>query len=130
MMRVDLCLAATVAVFGVAVPQFAQGNPKPKGFITASPSALAVNEATTLEGSGFPSNAQIVLRECPKKAYGPNPNTALKHPCDPTTTTVETDASGAFTASFQVRSCLPNEQEPKRPTKCYVGEYIKTVDTI
>jgi hypothetical protein len=125
------CLAGVAAVWGLAVPQFVQGrNLRPKGFIAAKPSALVVNETTMLEGTDFPANERIVLRECPKMAYGPDPMPAYKHPCDPTTKTVETDASGTFTVAFQVRSCLPNEQQPKRATKCYVGEYIKGVDTI
>ena len=89
-----------------------------------------VNTPTTLEGSGFPANEQIVLRECPKKGYGPEPQPIVKHPCDPSEMTVETNASGTFTATFEVRSCLKAEQKPTRPTKCYVGWYIKGVDTI
>src|SRR5271169_2940091 len=100
-----VCLAGVVALCVLAAPQVAQGrNPKPKGFISAKPSAVLVNETTTLEGSGFPADETIVLKECPKKAYGPEPKPAYKHPCDPTTMTVETDASGGFTATFEVRS--------------------------
>jgi hypothetical protein len=93
--------------------------------IVATPSVVAVNETTTLEGSGFPPDETVELRECGRSGHGPGE--LLKHPCV-STMSVETDTSGGFTATFPVKSCLRGEKEPKHAITCEVGKYKWGVD--
>ena len=114
----SVCLAAVAAVCGFAVPQLAQAHKrKATGRITANPTVLAAGETTTLEGTGFSADEKITLRECPTKG-----SNAPRYPCNSTLVTVETDASGGFTATFPVTSCY-GEKKSNRPQKCYVGDY-------
>lgn len=114
------CLAGVAALCGLALPQFAQAR-KAKPHITATPSVLAANEFTTLEGTGFPADETIVLRECATRDAQLGKG---RWPCNPTEPqmTVETDAAGGFTATFEVAGCQ-GEGKAARPQKCLVGEY-------
>ena len=121
--RLVLCLVGAAAGCGLAVPQITQAHRhRFRGRITATPSALAVGETTTLEGTGFPADEMIVLRECATKDFVPG-----RPPCNSPKMTVETDASGAFTATFQVAQCQ-GEKKAARPQKCYVGDYKAGTD--
>ncbi len=118
-----VCLAGVVAVFGSVVPQLAQAHKKANPRITATPSVLAANETTTLEGTGFPADETIALRECAQKVEPP-----FKYPCNSPELMVETNTSGGFTATFVVTQCH-GEKKLTRPQKCYVGDYRHGFDS-
>jgi hypothetical protein len=116
MMRTFTAVVASVAALcTVALPAIAGAKTGPR--ITAKPSVVEVNQATTLTGTGFPANEKIVLKECEATGW-----IAPRYPCASKSMTVKTDAIGAFTATFEVRSCSGVKQ-PKHLHKCYVGEY-------
>ena len=105
------------------MPGFAQAHRKRQtARITATPSVLAANKTTSLDGTGFPADKTIVLRECPTKDSG-----AFRYACDASEMTVETDASGGFTASFPVAACH-GQKKLTRPQKCYVGDFEARFD--
>ena len=105
---------------GSRSPQLAQAR-KATPHITATPNVLTANEFTTLEGTGFPADETIVLRECATRdaQFGKG-----RWPCNSTEPqmTVETDPSGAFTTAFEVAGCQ-GESKAARPQKCWVGDY-------
>jgi len=121
--RVRWFVATLAGVVALCGSQVAQAR-KPKPHITATPAVLAANETTTLEGAGFPADETIVLRECATRDFHPN-----KWPCNSTEPqmTVETDASGAFTATFAVAGCQ-GAAKAGRPQNCWVGEYKGFLD--
>ena len=108
-------LARVAALCTVALPTIAAAKTGPR--ITAKPSVVEVNEATTLTGTGFPADEKIVLKECEAKGW-----IAPRYPCASKSMTIKTDATGAFTATFAVSSCS-GVKKPKHVHKCYIGEY-------
>lgn len=86
--------------------------------IMAKPKSVMVNTDTTLKGKGFPADTMIRLEECGATFW-----LAPKDPCDTENAqTVDTNAKGSFTTSFEVQLC-PEGAPGKKPTSeiCYIG---------
>ncbi len=105
-------LAASLAIAPVTV---AQANSEK---IMAKPKSVMVNTDTTVKGKGFPADTMIRLEECGATFW-----LAPKDPCDTENAqTVETNAKGKFTSSFEVQLC-PEGAPGKKPTSqiCFIG---------
>jgi hypothetical protein len=94
--------------------------------ITAHPKSVMIRSSTTLTGRGFPANASIELRECGTAFW-----LAPAEPCSTgNAITVQADAKGRFTTSFDVELC-PDGHAGKHPTEriCFIGEPQSEEDT-
>lgn len=114
-MKVWAVVAGVVAAATLLMPALVGARRGPH--ISAKPTVVAVNQATALVGTGFPADERIILKECAATGW-----LAPVYPCEGRSMAVKTDASGAFTARFQVSSCS-GVKKPKRQHRCYVGEY-------
>lgn len=114
LLRAAGAFAAIVAVMPTAAAYAGSQAEK----IRAHPASVMINTDTTLTGSGFPAHTTIVLEECGATRW-----LDPKVPCNTENReTVETNAKGRFTASFEVELC-PEGAPGRHPTTriCYIG---------
>jgi hypothetical protein len=121
------CFAGLAAAIAAAPGAIAQGPSAAAGpHIRARPSSAMIDTHVALNGSGFPANSVVALRECGRTFW-----LAPTEPCDTANAKlVRTGRLGRFKTSFLVELCPEGEPgEIVTERTCFIGEPVFGEDT-
>jgi Neocarzinostatin family len=116
---VSVHVVLALAVILAAVPVSAASAAAKQPSLRVHPRSAMVNTDVMVKGSGFAANADVTLAECGATFW-----IAPAEPCNTENEmTVQTNAKGRFSTSFEVQLCPEPGAPASDPTKrvCYIG---------